>query len=99
MIAAVSMGLSIDSSIHYLTAYRRERLRGASVREALHVVHQRVGRALVFATLALVVGFMVLCGSQFVPTAYFGALVSLSMLGGLIGNLVVLPVLLISTKT
>ena len=99
MIAAVSMGLSIDSSIHYLTAYRRERLRGASVREALHAVHQRVGRALVFATLALVVGFMVLCGSQFVPTAYFGALVSLSMLGGLIGNLVVLPVLLISTKT
>jgi hypothetical protein len=98
MIAAVSMGLSIDSSIHYLSAYRRERLRGVSMRDALHTVHQRVGRALVFATLALVIGFAALCGSQFVPTIYFGALVSLSMLGGLIGNLVVLPVLLILTK-
>ncbi len=98
MIAAVSMGLSIDSSIHYLSAFRRARRRGKPVREALHEVHHSVGRALVFATLALIVGFTALCGSQFVPTVYFGALVSLSMLGGLLGNLVVLPVLLILTK-
>ena len=49
---------------------------------------------MVFSTLALVVGFSVLCTSQFVPTIYFGVLVSLTMLGGLAGNLVVLPVLL-----
>jgi predicted RND superfamily exporter protein len=92
------MGLSIDSSIHYLSAFRRARRRGKPVRDALHEVHHSVGRALVFATLALIVGFSVLCNSHFVPTVYFGALVSLSMLGGLLGNLVVLPVLLILTK-
>ncbi|NIL96463.1 MAG: MMPL family transporter [Planctomycetales bacterium] len=94
MIAAVSMGLSIDSSIHYVSFYRRERRAGRDVREALHNVHQSVGRAMFFATLALIVGFTALCRSQFVPTVYFGALVSLSMLGALLGNLVVLPLLL-----
>ena len=45
-------------------------------------------------TLALTVGFATLCVSDFVPTIYFGVLVSLSMIGGLIGNLLVLPVLI-----
>ena len=94
MIAAVSIGLSIDSSVHYITAFLRARGQGQTLPEALAAVHQSVGRAMVFSTLALVVGFSVLCTSQFVPTIYFGVLVSLTMLGGLAGNLVVLPVLL-----
>ena len=94
MIAAVSMGLSIDSSIHYITFFRRARRKGNSLHKSLAIVHQSVGRAMVFSTLALIVGFTVLCTSQFVPTIYFGALVSMSMLGGLAGNLVVLPLLL-----
>jgi uncharacterized protein len=44
--------------------------------------------------LALIVGFSVLMTSQFVPTIYFGTLVTLTMLGGLLGNLIVLPLLL-----
>jgi predicted RND superfamily exporter protein len=40
------------------------------------------------------VGFTVLCSSDFVPTIYFGLLVSLAMLGGLLGNLFLLPLLL-----
>ncbi len=94
MIAAVSMGLSVDSSIHYIISFRRAREDGLSVHDALTLVQQSVGRAAVFSTLALVVGFSVLCTSSFVPTIYFGVLVGLSMLGGLFGNLVVLPLLL-----
>ena len=94
MIAAVSMGLSVDSSIHYVTSFRRARLTGLSVAQSLENVQQSVGRAVVYATIALMVGFLALCTSQFVPTIYFGSLVSLAMLGGLFGNLVVLPLLL-----
>ena len=94
MIAAVSLGLSVDSSLHYLLAYRRARRAGKSRFAALQETQQTVGRALVFATLALVIGFSSLCFSEFVPTIYFGALVSLAMLGGLAGNLVLLPLLL-----
>jgi predicted RND superfamily exporter protein len=93
MIASVSMGLSVDSSIHWLADYQRHRAAGRSVDEAIRAAHQQVGRAMVFSTLALVVGFSALCASQFVPTIYFGALVSLAMLGGLAGNLLLLPLL------
>ncbi|MEK6236543.1 MAG: MMPL family transporter, partial [Planctomycetales bacterium] len=94
MIAAVSMGLSVDSSIHYLTTFLRSLDAGDSFGEAIDAVHQTVGRAMVFSTIALMVGFSALCASEFVPTIYFGALVSLSMLGGLAGNLILLPLLL-----
>jgi predicted RND superfamily exporter protein len=98
MIAAVSMGLSVDSSIHYLAAYRRARRSAASTEQSLFQVQQQVGRAATLSTLALMVGFSVLMTSQFVPTIYFGGLVSLAMLGGLAGNLVILPLLLSLTE-
>ena len=94
MIASVSMGLSVDSSIHYITSLQRALASGRSVLDAISTTQHTVGRAVVFSTLALVAGFSVLCTSQFVPTIYFGFLVSLTMLGGLAGNLVVLPLVL-----
>ena len=94
MIACVSMGLTVDSSIIYIDGYRRERARGLRVHEALHETHKHVGRALVYTNVALMAGFSVLALSHFIPLVYFGLLVSLAMLGGLIGNLVFLPLLI-----
>ena len=94
MIASVSMGLTIDSSIHYLAGYRQARAAGKDFVAAVKSTHQGVGLALVFANLALVMGFTVLTLSHFIPLIYFGVLVSVAMLGGLIGNLVLLPLLL-----
>ena len=93
MIAAVSMGLSIDSSIHYIISFKRAR-KQKDFLPALEQVQQNVGRAMILSTLSLIVGFTVLATSQFVPTIYFGSMVSLAMLGGLLGNLVILPALL-----
>jgi len=97
MIASVSLGLTVDSSIHYLTEFQQAR-RSCTVMEAIFATHQRVGRSLVFANLALITGFSVLTLSHFIPLVYFGILVSLSMLGGLLGNLLLLPVLLKLTQ-
>jgi uncharacterized protein len=94
MIASVSMGLTIDSSIHYLAGYRRARAAGLSMFDALRATHENVGLALVFANLALIVGFSVLTLSHFIPLIHFGVLVSVAMFGGLAGNLVLLPLLL-----
>ena len=97
MIAAVSIGLSIDSSIHYLMSYQRQRQQ-VSLRQALRESHQSVGRAVFFSTISLIVGFAALSSSQFLPTVYFGALVSLTMVGGMLGNLVLLPLLILMTE-
>ena len=94
MIAAVSIGLSVDGSVHYTMFYQRLRRRGLSLADALDRSQDSIGRAAVFSTLALTVGFATLVVSDFVPTIYFGVLVSLSMIGGLIGNIIVLPVLI-----
>jgi predicted RND superfamily exporter protein len=94
MIAAVSMGLSVDSSIHYIVAFQRRLAHDGAFGAALAVAHQTAGRAMIFSTLALVVGFLALTTSGFIPTVSFGALSCLTLLGGLLGNLVVLPVLL-----
>jgi predicted RND superfamily exporter protein len=96
MIAAVSMGLSVDSSIHYIAAFQR-RLAAGGAAAALGDAHQTAGRAMIFSTLALVVGFLALTTSNFVPTVSFGWLSCLTLAGGLLGNLVVLPVLLALT--
>lgn len=93
MIASVSMGLTVDSTIHYISAFHRA-VETQSIDMAIQSTHQSVGRALVFAHIALIAGFLVLTLSDFIPLVYFGVLLSLSMLGGLIGDLVMLPVLL-----
>jgi predicted RND superfamily exporter protein len=94
MIASVSLGLTIDSTIHYLNGYTRRKRAGATHLEAMSATHAEVGRALTFANVALIIGFTVLSLSQFIPLVYFGVLVSVAMLGGLICNLVLLPALL-----
>jgi uncharacterized protein len=93
MLASVSFGLTVDSTIHYITSFERARQQ-YTVAEALQVAHASAGRAVVFANLALVAGFMVLTVSAFVPLVYFGALMSLSMISGLFGDLILLPLLL-----
>lgn len=94
MIACVSMGLTVDSSIIYIDGYLTARASGLRVHEALHETHRHVGKALVYTNVALMAGFSVLALSHFIPLVYFGLLVSLAMLGGLIGNLVFLPLLI-----
>ncbi|MFT5091305.1 MAG: putative RND superfamily exporter protein [Porticoccaceae bacterium] len=94
MIASVSMGLTVDNSVHYLSAYHRVRRSGASVHEAIARTQTQVGRSLVFANVALIAGLSVLTMSQFIPLVYFGILVSVAMLGGLAGNLFLLPLML-----
>jgi predicted RND superfamily exporter protein len=93
MIAAVSLGLSVDSSIHYIARFRRHLTAGATA-TALETAHRTAGRAMIFSTLALAAGFLALTTSGFMPTVSFGWLSCLTLLGGLAGNLVVLPVLL-----
>jgi predicted RND superfamily exporter protein len=99
MIAAVSMGLSVDSSIHYLTRFKRERLNGASFEAALMAAQSDIGLSVLFSTFALMIGFGALAMSDFLPTVVFGATAALTMVGGMVGNLVLLPAMLHSARS
>lgn len=91
MIASVAMGFT--ASVHYVAVFQKS-LPEAGVTRALQLAQSGVGVAVVLAHVALVAGFMVLTVSEFIPLVYFGALLSLSMIGGLISDLILLPLLL-----
>ena len=93
MIAAVSIGLSIDGSVHFLASYRIHRRRGHHARSSAVHAAGSIGVPVLLATVALVIGFSVLATSEFVPTATFGMLVAATMAAGTVVNLTLLPAL------
>lgn len=91
MIAAVSIGLSIDGSVHFLAGYQRCRRRGHDSRASSIHAAGNIGVPVLLATVALVVGFGVLSTSEFIPTATFGMLVAATLALGTAVNLTLLP--------
>ncbi len=94
LIAAVSIGLSVDSSLHYLLQLRNELDEGGTLAEGLERCQREVGMAMLVSTFALMLGFSWLMTSDFLPTVVFGATSVLTMLGGLIGNLWLMPTMI-----
>lgn len=94
MIAAVSIGISIDGSVHLLFQYQRYRMVGRKVVPAIQIAAGRIGFPIILATLALVIGFGVLSQSEFVPTATFGFLIAVTLILGTVANLTILPTFL-----
>ncbi|WP_164102325.1 efflux RND transporter permease subunit [Candidatus Laterigemmans baculatus] len=100
MIAAVSIGLTVDGSIHFVFSYlaARERAasgRGASSLRAVQYAQSRIGLPVLLATIALALGFSILSTSEFIPTVTFGVLVTAALAAGTAANLTLLPLLLI----
>ena len=97
-IAAVSVGIGVDNTIHYMHRFRREYSRFGNYRETMFFCHNSIGRAMYFTSMTIVAGFSILALSNFIPTIVFGLLTSLAMVVALIGSLTLLPQLLITFK-
>ncbi len=97
MIAAVVIGLTVDSTIHYLARFQRE-YQGDS-KESVTITTTATGRALTISALVLFLGFSVGGLSSFLPTIYFSLLTGVTMLGALVCDLLVLPASLILFDT
>ncbi len=95
MMLAISLGIAVDDTIHYLWRFRSELRYDGDVAAAITRSHRSVGLACVFTTLVITGGFWILCFSRFLPTAYFGVLIGLTMLVALAADLVLLPAMLV----
>jgi predicted RND superfamily exporter protein len=93
-IAAISVGIGVDDSIHYIHRYRQEIALDGDARAAMHRSHASVGRALFYTSLIIIAGFSVLALSNFIPSVLFGLLTGLAMFMALVANLTLLPLLL-----
>ena len=97
-IAAISVGIGVDNTIHYMHRFRREFPRFGNYRETMFFCHNSIGRAMYFTSMTIVAGFSILALSNFIPTIVFGLLTSFAMLVALAGSLTLLPQLLITFK-
>lgn len=98
MIAVIAIGIAVDDTIHYLSALNSELRRTGSQEEALLRVGRSVGQPIVFTTLALALGFLVVTLSNFRPIRDFGLLASLTMVAALVTDLLLVPALVMSTR-
>ncbi|RMD52544.1 MAG: hypothetical protein D6828_05570, partial [Nitrospirae bacterium] len=95
MIASISIGISVDDTIHFIVRYWQEYPISRDVKGAIKSTLQHVGRPVIFTTLINMIGFSVLMLSDFMPIKYFGLLMVFTLLSALIADLVLLPVILI----
>ena len=97
-VAAISVGMAVDNTIHYIYRYKKELKKTNSVEHALENAHTTTGRAIFYTATTIAAGFCILSLSNFFPTVLFGLFTSLAMVLAFITSLTVLPNLLVKYK-
>ncbi|MCK5433393.1 MAG: MMPL family transporter, partial [Gammaproteobacteria bacterium] len=97
-IAAITIGIAVDNSIHYIYRFREEFARTQDYIETLHYCHANIGKAVFYNAITIIVGFSILVLSNFIPTIYFGLLTAFAMLVALLAALTLLPKLILLWK-
>ena len=97
-IAAITIGIAVDNSIHYIYRFREELKNNGNYEKTIKVCHSTVGIAILNTSITIVFGFSILVLSNFIPTIYFGFFTGLAMLFAMISVLTLLPSLILISK-
>ena len=97
-IAAISVGIAVDNTIHYIHRFRDEFQKDRKYLPTMHRCHGTIGHAMYYTSVTIIIGFSILAISNFKPSVYFGLLTGLAMVIALIAALTLLPQLLILVK-
>jgi len=97
-IAAITIGIAVDNSIHYIYRFKEEFNKLKDYNKTLKTCHSTVGVAILNTSITIVFGFSILVLSKFIPTIYFGMFTGLAMLLAMISVLTLLPALILVVK-
>ena len=97
-IAAITIGIAVDNSIHYIYRFKEEFSKIKDYEKTLKICHSTVGVAILNTSITIVFGFSILVLSNFIPTIYFGIFTGIAMLLAMISVLTLLPSLLLIIK-
>ena len=98
IVASIALGIAVDNTIHFMTRLSAEVRNTSDQEQALLATLATIGKPAVFATVILFLGFAVLGFSRFVPIQEFGILSAITMGAALVGDLVLLPAMIATTK-
>jgi len=97
-IAAITIGIAVDNSIHYIYRFKEEFKKVNNYNKTVEKCHETVGVAILNTSITIVFGFSILVLSNFIPTIYFGVFTGLAMLLAMISVLTLLPKLILIVK-
>ena len=97
-IAAITIGIAVDNSIHYIYRFKEEFEKIKDYNKTLDKCHSTVGIAILNTSITIVFGFSILILSNFIPTIYFGIFTGIAMLLAMISVLTLLPKLILTFK-
>ena len=97
-IAAITIGIAVDNSIHYIYRFKEEFQKLNNYNKTLEKCHATVGVAILNTSITIVFGFSILVLSNFIPTIYFGVFTGIAMLLAMISVLTLLPKLILVIK-
>ncbi len=96
VVAAMTLGIVVDDTVHFLSKYlRARREQGLNAEDAVRYSFRTVGVALWITSLALIAGFLVLSTSSFELNAGMGVMTSIIIAFALLADFLLLPPLLI----
>jgi predicted RND superfamily exporter protein len=98
LIASVIIGIAVDDTIHFMTHYRVELIRSRNMQQALNSTVRNVGRAVMFTTMILGLGFGLLGFSEYLGMAKIGIFGALAIFVALLCDLLLLPAILMIFK-
>ena len=97
-IAAITIGIAVDNSIHYIYRFKEEFLKTKDYNKTLEICHSTVGVAILNTSITIIFGFSILVFSNFIPTIYFGVFTGIAMLLAMVSVLTLLPSLILISK-
>jgi len=97
-IAAITIGIAVDNSIHYIYRFKEEYNQNKNYEQTIRLCHSTVGVAILNTSITIVFGFSILVLSNFIPTIYFGIFTGIAMLLAMISVLTLLPNLILTIK-
>ena len=97
-IAAITIGIAVDNSIHYIYRFKEEFKKINNYNKTLDRCHSTVGIAILNTSITIVFGFSILVLSNFIPTIYFGVFTGIAMMLAMISVLTLLPKLILTLK-
>jgi len=97
-IAAITIGIAVDNSIHYIYRFKEEFKNIKNYNKTLEKCHSTVGVAILNTSITIIFGFSILMLSNFIPTIYFGVFTGIAMLLAMVSVLTLLPKLILIVK-
>lgn len=98
LVATIALGIAVDDTVHHMVRYSRALNEVHDQELAMYRTLQAEGRPIIYSSIALAAGFIILAFSNFVPTIYFAVLSAVAMIVAMFTELTITPILVVSTR-